>query len=684
MVRVKYKENTQEFSPELTLEKPDGSDAPVGGKNQSRYKGRYRVVESDKEFFVKKPRDIKEFFAELFAGLIIEEMKQQHGLLPEPMHELLVCCGYGTIEGGPDNGKPVLVQPYKGYTEFYKIMDSARSDGHDRSALYEIFHGNQVYSDYIQQVTSSGLPTLLLISLLIGDHSVHSGNVVCDDKVDGLGRVVSRTFGRYDFGAAFRHFNHANNGLFTPHEYSGFSCFKYITKNYISYYQKIPGLMSEVAATASILKTKLTTERLLEIVKSAYAKLPPNWLSNSQHREIAAYLSIPAFARAKNSEKHKNAFCRAIAKNMFNRLQALENQSDPEVDGKHHLPEFSQANLIENCCTLLKSLKKCQQQYQDFTMPEDSLIPLLFPPGFKHYRMLRHFLNVKFRFSEHPRPCNIKLSQLNQLIALIEKKIQQHYCQEFSDIIAKEPITDRQYIKLTILHKIRMNEQSAAQTQDQFLEKLNAVNDDNNLTLLALKTLLNKNIASETLLKFLSSGEPDDIEKRAKAILKISQLTIANNIRALLTEEMISQPDCVEILASQYDAKAPPFRVDDIIKLVKYKNKMLQQNKGYNYKQQVLALYAASLPIYMNNYTSEQAHCRLKRAASNHLIHRHLALRLIADILLTASCFVGIGLAIGLIRCCALDKPFYLSTEKTKRHQALEEHMAKPAVFATA
>ena len=172
-----------------------------GGKNQSKMDGFYRDTEGQ-EFFIKKPKDPKELFTELLAGLLLQEFMRR-GLIDPIYQSSLICAELILFEDGSYG----LIQPKVSFKELYKIIGTGYRDGSDRDPLVEMFCGPEFYLLLTQLKQYYGLAIALMFSLLLGDNSVHSGNVVCLDVVS----TIEMTFiqlARLDWGAAVRYFGH--------------------------------------------------------------------------------------------------------------------------------------------------------------------------------------------------------------------------------------------------------------------------------------------------------------------------------------------------------------------------------------------------------------------------------------------------------------------------------------------
>ncbi|WP_131783509.1 LepB GTPase-activating domain-containing protein [Legionella gresilensis] len=277
-----------------------------GGKNKSDVDGFYKDSQG-REFFIKKPKDEKELFTELFAGLLLKELMNR-SLIDEAYFSSLICADL--IKFADDSYG--LIQPKISFTELYKIIGTGYRSGSDRDPLTEMLAGPSYYPALTQQGQYFGLSISLMFSLLLGDYSVHSGNVVIlepsspqniNDSLDKEEKDIPsvKQFGRIDWGAAFRYFAHPENNkeILNPYEYQGLLNFKWFTKGYIANYKNVVGLFSAIADKASIFKSRLSKSDniLKDIVNSAFSKIPVDLLSQKTKADLANYLAIPDFAK---------------------------------------------------------------------------------------------------------------------------------------------------------------------------------------------------------------------------------------------------------------------------------------------------------------------------------------------------------------------------------------------------
>ncbi|STY29859.1 substrate of the Dot/Icm secretion system, LepB-like [Legionella wadsworthii] len=288
-----------------------------GGKNQSEVDGFYRNPEG-LEYFIKKPKDQKELFTELFAGLLLQEFIHR-GFIERIYHASFVYAELIQFEDGSYG----LIQPKIEFKELFKIIGTGYRDGSDRDPLVEMFYGPQSYLILTQLKSYFGLAIALMYSLLFGDHSVHSGNVVCLDVLSSV-EMMFIQFARIDWGAAFRFLAHSKNNedLLYPFEYQGWFNHKGYTKGYFLNYRKIKGLFPAIAEQAGLLAKKVDTSILTEIVDSALQQVPKNLLDYKSKKELAHYMCIQSFETIDFGESHQ-PFALDLADVLLDRLKKI-------------------------------------------------------------------------------------------------------------------------------------------------------------------------------------------------------------------------------------------------------------------------------------------------------------------------------------------------------------------------
>lgn len=299
------------------------------GKNQGEVDGFYRDSDGV-EYFIKKPKDPKELFTELFAGLLLQEFINRQ-LIDKIYHASFICAQLIQFEDGSYG----LIQPKIEFKELYKIIGTGYRDGSDRDPLVEMFYGPQSYLLLTQLKSYFGLAIALMFSLLFGDHSVHSGNVVCLDVLSAV-EMMFIQFARIDWGAAFRYYGHKKNNenLLNPFEYQGWFNPKGYTKGYFLNYKKIKGLFPAIAEQASLLQKKVNESLFVDMINSVLRQLPVDLVDNKTRLELAKYLCIESFGKI-NFGIEDQQFAQDLAHILFNRLDkmtALQDFPDSAVE----------------------------------------------------------------------------------------------------------------------------------------------------------------------------------------------------------------------------------------------------------------------------------------------------------------------------------------------------------------
>ncbi|WP_115700950.1 LepB GTPase-activating domain-containing protein [Legionella sainthelensi] len=290
-----------------------------GGKNQNKVDGFYRDSDG-MEYFVKQPKDPRELFTELFAGLLLQEFKHR-GVIDKIYHSSFICAQLIQFEDGSYG----LIQPKVEFKELYKIIGTGYRDGSDRDPLVEMFYGPQAYLLLTQLKQYYGLAVALMFSLLLGDHSVHSGNVVCLDVMSSV-EMMFIQFARIDWGAAFRYYGHKKNNedLFCPFEYQGWFNPKGYTKGYFLNYRKIKGLFPALAEQARLLQNKVNEELFVDMISTVLRELPLDLLDSKTKTELTKYLCMESFRDISFGEKgHYQQFAHDLAAILFNRLKKM-------------------------------------------------------------------------------------------------------------------------------------------------------------------------------------------------------------------------------------------------------------------------------------------------------------------------------------------------------------------------
>lgn len=295
-----------------------------GGKNHVEVDGFYRDPDGN-EFFIKKPKDRKELFTELFAGLLLKEFIRRE-LIDEIYRDSFICADFIKFEDGSYG----LIQPKVVFKELFKIIGTGYRDGSDRDPLWEMFCGPQYYILLTQLRQHFGLAVILMFSLLLGDNSVHSGNVVCLEVIAALA-IDFIQFARIDWGAAFRYFGHKKNNedLLNPFEYQGWFNPKGYTKGYFLNYKKIKGLFPAIAEQAKSFLARVDEAIFADMVACALQQMPVDLLDHETRTELTAYLCIESFnAVILGKEGNSQQFSRDLAEILHTRLTKMTGLQD--------------------------------------------------------------------------------------------------------------------------------------------------------------------------------------------------------------------------------------------------------------------------------------------------------------------------------------------------------------------
>ncbi|MDI9817839.1 MULTISPECIES: hypothetical protein [unclassified Legionella] len=336
-----------------------------GGKNNNKVDGFYRNPKG-KAFFIKKPADFKELFTELFAGLLLQAFKQCE-LIPKHYHNAFVCADIIQFEDGSYG----LIQPNVSFTELHKLIGTSYRDGSDREPFIEMILGPSYYLLLTERENYFGLSMVLMISLLLGDYSVHSGNVVCLE----LSNKRITQFARIDFGAAFRHFGYEENNkdILYPLEYQGWFNPKGYTKGYFLNYKKITGLFPAIAEKARGLINELNDELLLSIMAMVLNKIPVNLIDEVTKNNLAVYLGLPSFSQVRFGTENPQQFSEDFAEIINTRLKKISELNDL-------LPHNSRSRLYRSLS--LDNFQDLLQSAVDLSVDQT----LFFPDQIEHWQ----------------------------------------------------------------------------------------------------------------------------------------------------------------------------------------------------------------------------------------------------------------------------------------------------------
>ena len=323
---------TKYYGKELTRYKEKS-----GGKNKSDVDGFYETSDHER-FFIKKPADKSELFTELFAGLLLNEFKSRK-LISEVYFPSLICADVIQF----DDDSYGLIQPLVAFDELHKIIGTSYSDGSDRDPIKEALSGPNYYTSVTKLGESFGLSIALMFSLLLGAHSVHSGNIVA---LKGNEKSTSLQFGRIDWGDAFRNFAHKENNTDILYAYENRGVFNYkrFTKDYFLNFKKINGLFPAMAEKAKDLLPKVPEDIMLDIVVSALKKIPSDFIDQTTKNKLANVMCMPSFKEVQlGPDAHVDAFATEMAKLLEQRMTKITELKDIVVQ---EIPENMYASVI--------------------------------------------------------------------------------------------------------------------------------------------------------------------------------------------------------------------------------------------------------------------------------------------------------------------------------------------------
>ncbi|MFV0821778.1 LepB GTPase-activating domain-containing protein [Legionella micdadei] len=272
----------------------------TAGKNRNPLDGFYETEgEPKKKYFIKKPADQRELFIEGLIGRLYKGLKDRN-LIDERYHRSLICADFIQCE----DGSYALIQPCEEFDELFKLIGTGYKDGSDRDPLYEMIYGPSLYPNLTKQKLYFGLSVVLMLAILVGNFSVHSGNIVVfKNSRQSEDAPEIKQFGGIDNGAANRDFARPENNedILVPYEYKkgGLRNHAWFTKGYIANYRNIKGLLPHIASHARELSERIGGD-FTEIITKVFKELPPDLLQNNQEvlAELAEYTAIPGFRTA--------------------------------------------------------------------------------------------------------------------------------------------------------------------------------------------------------------------------------------------------------------------------------------------------------------------------------------------------------------------------------------------------
>ncbi|MBI2786371.1 MAG: LepB GTPase-activating domain-containing protein [Legionella longbeachae] len=221
------------------------------------------------------------------------------------------------------------------FTEVHKLIGTSNTTGNDRDVMKEATSGSKHYPNLMKPENYFGLSTALMFSLLLGAHSVHSGNIVAlgDEKSQ------DKQYGRIDWGDSFRYFAHPknNDALLYAYENRGFGNYKALTKDYFLNYKEMPGLFPEMAKNGTLLKEKVKENILQDIVTSALKNMPHDLIDIETKKKFAKYAEMPSFVNVTlGSESKGGQFAIDMARILEGRLEKITHLQDLQPPTKGH------------------------------------------------------------------------------------------------------------------------------------------------------------------------------------------------------------------------------------------------------------------------------------------------------------------------------------------------------------
>jgi LepB N-terminal domain len=639
----------------MKLKKTKGKS---GGKNNSKVDGFYQsmdVAGKPRNYFVKKPDDRVEFFCELFAGRLIAKFAQK-GLIDEDIADLLVCADTVRLK----DGSYALIQPnIEHFKELYKTINTAYRDGSDRSPFYEMVFGSKSYTEYLSSSRRVGLSSLLFYSLLLGDYSVHSGNIFVKEA-DGV-----RGFGRIDWGASFRHYAHAKNDVLYPAEYTGFSSYKRLTKNYISYHKYIPDILPAIGRRALQFQHQMQVSEidLESLIFEVVSELPVGLFDAKQREQIAAYLNIASVKDALDgNERANHIFAKALANYMSQRLTKIQlfNKGAKPIRFKltsfpHDKDFMPSLNLLSKKLTYL--LNFSWDKEEDLSQAQCQLIftrkcikrlkqkQALLKASVKEDENQKSYNELfeksdalLLQLSSHKKP--MTASDLQELVISIDDCIATYHSAYFNVLTENEQLNARQ---TDVLIKTYFSIPKAMRTID----------------IAALLDLINEKKGAE-------SG-------CYKALSVIVASKIQNDE---LIKELIDAKHIPQQLAKYYPKTLDESVITDLQVLSQFKRKQALSNKGDDYHRSINKFFKDAIGIRLSSdLTHELQFQAIRNAAHERFKHRHFIGRLLLDTLLMISVLCcGAGL---LIRYATKSPgtPFFALAKPTTRQEQVEHEL---------
>lgn len=248
------------------------------GKNKGAYDGTYvlreiydaqeeenknklNAYQKEQVFFLKmfpSGKKVVEGFAEAFVGSLIQKLFEG-GFIELSYRD---CFAPARIVDLPDNAGPALMQPFVLGSQL--LYQCGNADLEAKPFLSELGgmlsgSGYERYLESLSHQKHAGLSFILMLMILVGNYSVHSGNILVTP-----GAQVNQ-YTAIDYGAALRNFmgTEEQQDIWKPLEVqlglldgSGNGALR-VDKKYVEHYKTIPGLLESTVEHAKKLQEKL-------------------------------------------------------------------------------------------------------------------------------------------------------------------------------------------------------------------------------------------------------------------------------------------------------------------------------------------------------------------------------------------------------------------------------------------
>lgn len=290
----------------------------TAGEHTTAIDGFYKNDLNEK-FFIKQPANKRELLAEALAGAILKEMIDQ-GLIESTYYQSVITAQIINLNSDASNPSYALIQPEIEFKPLHEIINTTYIAGEDRSALWETIRG-PVYYQQIMDIEQFGLSFVLMISLVLSAHSVHSGNMV----------LCGKQMARLDWGDAFRNLAtpENNENIIYAHENQGLFNYKKYTKEYFLNYANIPGLYPAMAQKAQLMTNKLDSVPFVKIISAALKNLPKDLVNESVKKDFLTYMGlgkVSSFELGPNS--NGGEFAESLAQVLTARLDKITQLKD--------------------------------------------------------------------------------------------------------------------------------------------------------------------------------------------------------------------------------------------------------------------------------------------------------------------------------------------------------------------